>query len=101
MNIYKRTSYLQKIEHTFQFLPIVVLIGARQVGKTTIMNSFAEECKKKSLFLNGQDPEVAALFGKLSSIEQYLHIWLNEDLDGLLLIDEFQFIENVSTMLKL
>ena len=101
MNIYKRTSYLQKIEHTFQFLPIVVLIGARQVGKTTIMNSFAEECKKKSLFLNGQDPEVAALFGKLSSIEQYLHIWLNEDLDGLLLIDEFQFIENVSTILKL
>ena len=49
---------------------IVVLIGARQVGKTSIMKS----CKwdRKNLFLNGQDPEIAELFQRFSDIEQYL-----------------------------
>lgn len=97
----KREKYEKKITEAFKFLPIVVLIGARQVGKTSIMQTYPTEGYRNTLFLNGQDAEVAERFQKLSTIEQYLSIYLNPDFDGLLLIDEFQFIEGVSTMLKL
>jgi len=94
-----RNYYINKVHAGFKHLPIVVLIGARQVGKTSLMQQF--ETDKKTLFLNGQDPEVAVLFQKRSLIEQYLRSYLNPDLDGFLLLDEFQFIEGISTMLKL
>ena len=95
----KREFYLKKIENGFHHVPIVVLIGARQVGKTSLMKIFNEG--KKSVFINGQDVEEAALFQKISIIEHYLKVYLNEDIDGLLLIDEFQYIDGISTMLKL
>lgn len=94
-----RVFYTEKIENAFRYTPIAVLIGARQVGKTSIMQCYVEN--KTNLFLNGQDSEVAVLFEKLSIIEQYLQININSELDGLLLIDEFQYINGISTMLKL
>ena len=94
-----RDKYLNKITTGFKTVPIVALIGARQVGKTSLMNSFDQDGKK--LFLNGQDPAVAELFQKLSNIEQYLKVYLDEELKGFLLLDEFQFIYGISTMLKL
>ena len=96
-----RDSYQVKINTAFQSLPIVVLIGARQVGKTSIMKMYPTEGFKNTLFLNGQDPDVAGLFGHLSTIEEYLSNYLNSELDGLLMIDEFQFIHGIATMLKL
>jgi predicted AAA+ superfamily ATPase len=95
----KREIYLKKIENGYKHVPIIVLIGARQVGKTSLMNSFISG--KKSLSLNGQNAEIAELFQKLSVIEQYLQIYLNTNLEGLLVIDEFQYINNISVMLKL
>ena len=94
-----RKFYQAKIEQGFKHVPIVVLIGARQVGKTSLMKNFATG--KATVQLNGQDPEIAELFQKRSTIEQYLSIHLNKKLDGFLLIDEFQFINGISTMLKL
>jgi predicted AAA+ superfamily ATPase len=81
----------------FRVVPIVVLIGARQVGKTSLMNTL--DVKGKKLFLNGQDAEVAALFQKLSIIEPYLKSYLNKSLKGYLMIDEFQYISNLSEIL--
>jgi uncharacterized protein len=94
-----REFYLNKIDEGFQAVPIVILIGARQVGKTSLMKMYNFEGSK--LFLNGQDPEVAAYFEQLSQLEAYLKVYLNESLEGLLLVDEFQYIPGVSTMLKL
>lgn len=93
-----RKYYLDRIENGFKRVPIVVLIGARQVGKTSLMKIYDSD--KKALFLNGQDTEIATLFQKLSNIEQYLKVYLNEELDGLLIIDEFQYIDGISTILK-
>jgi len=95
----QRPFYLEKIDKGFQVVPIVILIGARQVGKTSLMKMYDFEGSR--LFLNGQDPEVAAIFEQLSHLETYLKVYLNESLDGLLLIDEFQYIPGISTMLKL
>ncbi|MCD4734878.1 MAG: ATP-binding protein [Bacteroidales bacterium] len=95
----KRPFYIDKIIAGFDSVPIVILIGARQVGKTSLMKMY--EYEGNNLFLNGQDPETYALFQKLSQIESYLKIYLDEELQGLLLIDEFQYIPGISTMLKL
>lgn len=97
----RREKYEKKITEAFKLLPITVLIGARQVGKTSIMKMYPVEGFRNTLFLNGQDAEVAERFQKLSTIEQYLRVYLNENLEGLLMIDEFQFINGISTMLKL
>ena len=94
-----RTKYLKMIADGFRVVPIVVLIGARQVGKTSLMESV--EVKGKKIFLNGQDPEIAELFQKLSVIEQYLKAYLDKNLKGYLMLDEFQYISGISTMMKL
>lgn len=97
--IIPRHDYLQKIKNALEFIPIVVLTGARQVGKTTLMRSLNLEGKQ--LFLNGQNPEIIELFGKYSVIEAYLKSELDQGLEGILFIDEFQYIPDISTMLKL
>ncbi|MEI6678195.1 MAG: ATP-binding protein [Mariniphaga sp.] len=94
-----REKYLNKIVSGFKTVSIVVLIGARQVGKTSLMKSCTLD--GKTLFINGQDPAIAELFQRFYDIEQYLKIYLNEKLEGYLLVDEFQFIHGISTMLKL
>ena len=94
-----REKYMEKIMEAFKHLPIVVLIGARQVGKTTLMENIP--INKTRLFLNGQDPELAEIFQKFSTLEKYLQINLNPQIDGYLFIDEFQFIPKISTSLKL
>jgi len=93
-----RSRYLARIDAAFNVLPIIILIGARQVGKTSLMKMYP--FSGASLFVNGQDPEVSAIFQKLSDLESYLKAYLNPEIKGLLLIDEFQFIPGISTMLK-
>ena len=97
----ERKQYLERVENAFRLLPVVVLIGARQVGKTSIMKMFPKEQFRNTLFLNGQDAETATYFEKLSTIEEYLRIYLNNEIEGLLLIDESQFINGISTIIKL
>jgi predicted AAA+ superfamily ATPase len=88
---------MEKIMAAFKHLPIVVLIGARQVGKTTLMENIP--INKTGLFLNGQDPELAEIFQKFSTLEKYLQINLNPQIDGYLFIDEFQFIPKIYVIL--
>lgn len=97
----ERRDYIEKVANAFKLLPIVVLIGARQVGKTSIMNMYPKDAYRDTLLLNGQDAETASLFDQLSTIEEYLRVYLNSDFDGLLMIDEFQYIDGVSVILKL
>ena len=97
----ERRDYIEKVTNAFKLLPIVVLIGARQVGKTSIMNMYPKDAYRDTLLLNGQDVETASLFDQLSTIEEYLRVYLNSDFDGLLMIDEFQYIDGVSVILKL
>ena len=94
-----RSRYIQKIDKGFENNPIVVLIGARQVGKTSLMQMYSES--HKSFWINGENPETAQLFQRFSDVERYLKMNINNVLSGFLIIDEFQYIENVSVMLKL
>lgn len=62
MKIITRQKYINAIVKAFDLVPIVVLMGARQVGKTFIMKSLPTDTYKDSLMLNGQDPNIADCF---------------------------------------
>ena len=53
----ERLLYSRKIQSALKVIPIVVLTGSRQVGKTTLMKMIRSD--KKNLLVYGQDPETA------------------------------------------
>ena len=36
---------------------VILLIGARQIGKTTLLRELIKDCPEKSLWLNADEPE--------------------------------------------
>jgi len=92
---YNRTIYKDILENIGK-KPILVLYGARQVGKTTLIKSILENFKK-TLYLQGDDPKDALLLEHRSADE------LSEIVSGydLIVIDEAQRIKDIGTTLKL
>ncbi|MDZ7720054.1 MAG: ATP-binding protein [Balneolaceae bacterium] len=76
---------------------VLIIYGARQVGKTTLVKSFLKKSDLKYQFYTGDDLSFSSDFAKceLQLIEQ-----LVSGID-LLVIDEAQKIKNVGTALKL
>lgn len=95
----ERVTYLKQILNSIRNNPVTILTGARQVGKTTILNNLLFEGTK--LQINGQLPDIIQVFSNYTSALNYLELNLNLELDGYLLIDEFQYIPNISNVLKL
>ncbi|MDF0706657.1 ATP-binding protein [Flagellimonas okinawensis] len=73
----------------------IILIGPRQVGKTTLINSILES--RPYLFLNGDDPTVRNLLTDPNTEQLRQIIGSNTTL----FIDEAQRIENIGLTLKL
>ena len=92
-NLIKREYYLKKIDSALKNVSIVILVGARQVGKTSLMEMLDYT---PCLFLNGQNPEIAGLFERVELVEEYIKINLSEEFNGYLLLDEFQYIDNIT-----
>lgn len=95
----KRQTYLNKIETAFKSVPIAVLIGARQTGKTSLLNSF--ESGTTTFKTDGQLPDTNNLFADINDVISFLKLNINESLNGLLIIDEFQMINKISSSLKI
>lgn len=74
----------------------IILLGARQVGKTTLLEKLYAS-QTDALWLNGDDPDTHAILENISSTR------LKALLSGkkLLIIDEAQRIENIGVKLKL
>jgi predicted AAA+ superfamily ATPase len=51
--------------------------------------------------IDGQTTEAQEIFAKTSDVEALLKIKINKDLNGLFIIDEFQYIDKISTKLKI
>jgi predicted AAA+ superfamily ATPase len=68
---------------SLRHFPVVGLIGARQVGKTTLARSIAEGAKRKTVFLDLERPTDLA---RLSAPEMYLE----RVSDNLVILDEVQ-----------
>ena len=53
--MYYQQHQLQNLSALIQPGKVIVIYGARRVGKTTLLNKFVEELKKESvLFVNGE-----------------------------------------------
>ncbi|MBZ9632571.1 ATP-binding protein [Salegentibacter sp. LM13S] len=85
----------KKIENRFGTGKAILLIGPRQVGKTTLFNKILEG--KEYLFLNGDDPTVRKLLSN-PNLEQLKNIIGNYNI---VFIDEAQRIDNIGFTLKL
>ena len=74
----------------------VVITGARQVGKTTMLRSMFEK-DDSTLFLNGDEPDVQGIFENATSTA-LKHIFANKTT---IVLDEAQRIKNIGLKLKL
>jgi predicted AAA+ superfamily ATPase len=87
----------QKIGSYLQPNKVVMIFGARRVGKTVLMNQIIEQFEGKKLIMNGEDYDSLALLEN-RSISNYRN--LLEGID-LLVIDEAQHIPEIGPKLKL
>lgn len=86
-----------EIEKRLQPGKVMILFGARRVGKTVLIREIESKFNGKTLFLNGDDSDAATLIGE-RSIANYKHLLNGVDL---LIIDEAQNIPYIGEKLKL
>lgn len=75
----------------------IILIGARQVGKSTLFQQIASRINLPLLSLNCDEPEVKEMLSNLNSTELSLLIGNNK----IIMIDEAQRVNNIGITLKL
>lgn len=90
-----RRDFISVLEQKMHKGKIIILIGARQVGKTTLINNLLEN--KEYLFLNGDDAEVVAMIANANT-EMLRNIIGNH---RFVFIDEVQRIPNIGLKLKI
>ena len=85
----------------------LMIIGARQIGKTYIIKKFCEEQFKKNIYINlFEQPEIVEIFAqKISTQEKFnrMKIYLNIDIDvknTIIFFDEIQESEELISSLK-
>lgn len=75
----------------------ILLFGARQVGKTTLLENLKCLQKKKTLFISGDESDIKELLFQTTST-RLKHAFTGYDI---VVIDEAQEIQNIGTTLKL
>lgn len=75
----------------------IIVIGARQVGKSTLFKLILEKQDYKALQLNCDEPEVKDMLSNINTAELRLLIADNR----IVVIDEAQRVENIGMTLKL
>ena len=76
---------------------VILLLGPRQVGKTTLVSKLQSQINKNALNLNGDDADTRELF-KDSNATTLKALIGNKEL---IIIDEAQRIENIGVTLKI
>jgi len=87
----------QKIIEKLKPNKVVMIFGARRVGKTVLLNQIVEQFNGKTLIMNGEDYDAIALLEN-RSISNYRNLLNNVEL---LVIDEAQQIPEIGAKLKL
>lgn len=75
----------------------VLILGARQVGKTTLLKTFLNEYRDEAAYFNCDEPDIRQVLTNATSTELSRVIGKKR----LLLIDEAQRVENIGLTLKL
>lgn len=87
----------QNIQRWLADKKAVIVIGPRQVGKTTLVRQITQNAPKSTLWLTGDDPETRNLLSNISLARLQLLIHQQD----VVVIDEAQRIVNAGLMLKL
>lgn len=77
---------------------VILLIGARQIGKTTLLRELIKDCPEKSLWLNADELDIKQLLETANTSTQLLQLFGDAKL---IIIDEAQQVENIGLKLKL
>ncbi len=95
---------LQKIESWLNKEKILIIKGARQVGKTYLLKEIKARLEKsgnKVVYLLADEIDNKSILKNLANLELYLKQYFNFPNDFIyLIIDEFQTIENPGLLLK-
>jgi uncharacterized protein len=75
----------------------ILLFGARQVGKTTLLEHLIKQHEASVLHISGDEPDIRELFTNINSTQLKNHIGKN----NIIFIDEAQRIPNIGLTLKL
>lgn len=94
--MYNRLLF-QKIENQLDRQKVTLLLGARRVGKTALLQAIHEKIGSKSLWLNGEDADVHKLLEE-RTIANYKRLLQGYEL---LIIDEAQFVPDMGRKAKL
>ena len=76
---------------------IIIITGARQVGKTTLLKMIAENYNKDKIYLNCDEPDIRSILTEATSTKLKEVVGKNK----LVLIDEAQRVKNIGITLKL
>ncbi|MFC1743305.1 ATP-binding protein [Candidatus Riflebacteria bacterium] len=90
MELLKRPALEGKIEESLKHFPITLLLGPRQCGKTTIARLINK--RKKGTFFDLEDPRCP--------LKPEIAATVLEDLQGLVVIDEFQNQPGLFSLLR-
>ncbi|WP_428223919.1 ATP-binding protein [Flavobacterium sp.] len=96
VHYYKRAIF-DDINTSLQPNKVLILLGARRVGKTQLINQYLKTTKDKFLHLNGEDSVDVRLLED-RSVANYQRLLQNVDL---LVIDEAQNVPDIGLILKL
>jgi hypothetical protein len=80
--VIQRTRHLQRVEHLLAHHPVVALLGARQVGKTTLARQIMERGEEPGTRFDLEDPDDLARLDEPKLALAHL--------EGLVVIDEVQ-----------
>lgn len=75
----------------------LIIMGARQVGKSTLLNMLFKDSNLKILFLDGDEPDIREMLSSITSTQLKMLIGNA----GVVVIDEAQRIKNIGITLKL
>jgi hypothetical protein len=87
----------KSIMESFGKKKVIILSGARQVGKTTIAKKIANKSNMKVLWLNGDEPDARKMLTDVTSVELQALVGNHK----LVVIDEAQRVLNIGITLKL
>src|SRR3989338_6931847 len=92
-------NILNKLQQELTRPEIIILLGPRQVGKTTLLRMLEDHAKRKGMrttFFDLEQPHVLADFNRPD--KEIVRI-ISESGDAVF-IDEFQYVRNISKILK-
>ncbi len=94
-----KRSIFNKLREEISNPEVLILLGARQVGKTTLLKALEKECRRMNITTKFYDLEQPHLLGQFNRPEEEIQRKITTA-GKVVFIDEFQYIANASKIFK-